>query len=75
MTIKIYECSTCKGLAKKGVKGFKTFKGTRWSVRKHLREEHGLKCAGKDNKGKRIDSIITPSMIKEDWDDQYGEEE
>jgi len=43
MEIKIYECAICKRLAKSNIKGIERFRSNRQTVRKHLREEHGIK--------------------------------
>lgn len=57
--IHIYECKLCKGFKKSKIKGFDEFKGTRKSVRKHLREVHGINGLQRDYKGKRMESNLT----------------
>lgn len=71
---KIYECLPCKGLAEKGVKGFKRVRGTRQQIRKHLVEEHLMKgnrprneiANQKSNSPYARPSPITKSMIAEE---------
>ena len=49
--MKIYICKYCK------------LTGTRQVIRKHLREEHGIRGLAKDALGKRMESQLTKSTI------------
>ncbi len=53
--IKLYHCSLCD------------YYGTRQMVRKHLREEHGIRGLAKDMKGQREESQLTASTIVKDF--------
>lgn len=55
--IKNYTCKYCK------------YSGTRQMVRKHLREEHGIRGLEKDALGQRQESQLTESTMVKDFDE------
>jgi len=58
--IKIYTCKYCNQ------------SGTRYDIRKHLRESHGIRGLAKDGTGKRMSSQLTANTIVTNWGEIHG---